>query len=195
MHVFRFKRPFVLLGSVVLSALAVAGYAASSGGPNAQLANQDRIYGGGQTDPGCFVEINFCRPLPVNFAVDAHATGSGQAAHGDFTFGAPGFRDSHSQVTCLAVDGHNAVVAGITVDSSDPSIVGNLFVQFFVDRGTPSFGARDLESPVYTGPADPAGWPPGFPYVCPSPDTGSPELGLIRSFLPINHGDIVVQDG
>jgi hypothetical protein len=177
-------------------ALAVAGYAYSSGGPNAQLVGQDRVYGGGQTDPGCFVpDINFCRPLPVNFAIDAHATRTGAAAHGDRTNGAPGFRDVHGQVTCLAVHGHNAVVGAVTTSSSDPSVVGQLSLEYFVDRGTPSFGDRDLVSPAYSGPAGPRNWPPGFPDVCPSPDTDLPAFGLIRSFLPLAHGDIVVQGG
>jgi hypothetical protein len=185
-----------VLSAAIVGTLAIAGIAYSTGGPNAQLVSQDRIYGGGQTDPGCFVpSINFCRPLPVNFAIDAHATGTGQAAYGDYTNGAPGFRDFHGQITCLAADGQNAVIGGITVSSSDPSIVGNLFAEFFVDRGTPSFGDRDLQSPLYSGSADPSGWPPDFPYVCPSPDTDAPNFGLIRSFLPIAHGDIVVRDG
>jgi hypothetical protein len=181
---------------VALSALAVASFAYSASGPNAQLVTQDRVYGGGQTDPGCFEpDINFCRPLPFNFAIDAHATGTGQAAYGDFTNGAPGFRDVRDQVTCLAVHGHNAVVGGFATSSSDPSVVGWFFAQYYVDRGTPSFGDRDLESPVWTGPSNPSDWPAGFPYVCPSPDESSTQFGLIRSFLPITHGDIVVQDG
>jgi hypothetical protein len=176
-------------------ALAIAGLAHPSSGPNAQLANQDRLYGGGGNDPGCFVpDINFCRPSAFNFAIDAHATRTGNAAYGDFMYGAPGFRDDGGQVTCLAVDGQNAVIGGITVSSSNPSVVGGLFAVFFVDRGTPAFGDRDLVSPRYSGPADPSGWPPGFPYVCPSPDTGAPAFGLIRSFLPIGQGDIVVHD-
>jgi ABC-type branched-subunit amino acid transport system substrate-binding protein len=64
---------------------------------------------------------------------------------------------------------------------------------FYVDNGPPGSGA-DLASPLYAGPPDPAGWPAGFPYVCPSPDTGVPALGIFRSFIPISRGDIVVQD-
>jgi len=43
-----------------------------------------------------------------------------------------------------------------------------------------------------TGPKRLAGW---FSYVCPSPDVGDPAFGLVRSFIPISRGDIVVQDG
>ena len=185
----------VLLLALALGALAAAGVAYTSGGPNAQLAIQDRVYGGGSTDAGaCFEpDINFCRPLPVNFALDAHATRTGRTAYGDHVGGAVGFGENHGQITCLAVHGQNAVIGGTFVSSSDPSVVGRLFAMFLVDRGTPAFGDRDLVSPVYSGPAGPD-WPPGFPFACPSPDTGAPDFGLVRSFVPITHGDIVVQD-
>src|SRR5262249_33019623 len=200
MDVPRIRRPGMKLGLVALAALgtlAIAGFACAAGGPTEQLGGQDRVYGGGQTDAGvCFVpDIGFCRPLPFNFAIDAHASGDGQAAYGDFTNGAPGFRDVHDQVTCLRVHGRNAVVGGIAVSSSDPSVVGGYFAEYFIDRGTPSFGDRDLESPVWTGAPDPSGWPPRFPSVCPSPDESNTQFGLLRSFAPITHGDIVVQDG
>jgi hypothetical protein len=174
---------------VFLGALAVAGIAYSTTGPNAQLAVQDRLYGGGGTDPGCFVpDIGFCRPIATNFAVDAHASADGQAAHGDLAGGAS------REVTCLAVDGDNAAVGGIiTASSTSPSSVGMWFAQFYVDGGTINVGG-DLVSPFYVGPPDASGWPAGFPYVCPSPDTGAPDFGLFRSFLPISRGDIVIQD-
>jgi hypothetical protein len=179
-----------LPASLALVALVVAGLAYSSGGPNEQLAAQDRLYGGGGTDPGCFVpDIGFCRTGFTNFSLDAHATATGQAAHGDHVSAV-----GHSQVTCLAVHGNNAVVGGVTLSSPNPSTVGTLFAFFFVDRGTPDSGQLDLVSPRWSGPADPSGWPPGFPYACPSPDTGATEFGLIRSFIPISRGDIVVQD-
>ncbi len=187
---------FVVPG-LLLGALVIAGYAYSSGRPNAQLVPQDRLYGGGSTDPGvCFVpDIGFCRPLATNLGIDAHATGDGQAAYGDISQGSPGFRDSHYQVTCLRVHGQNAVVGAVIVSSSDPSIVGWLGLTWYVDRGTPALGDRDLMSPTYSGFLANGGWPPGFPNVCPSPDEGVPALGFFRSFAPITHGDIVVQDG
>ena len=178
------------LGLVVLAALGLAALAYSSGGPNAQLVFQDRVWGGGGTDPGCFVpNIDFCRTGSTNFAVDAHATGNGQAAYGDHIGGA-----GRSQITCIAVDGHNAVVGGVSVTSPDPSRVGWLFAIFYVDAGGPGSGL-DLESPRWSGPPDQGGWPAGFPYACPSPDVGDPAFGLVRSFIPISRGDIVVQDG
>lgn len=184
------RRRLAALFVFAVVALVGAALAYSSDGPNAQLVNQDRLYGGGGTDPGCFVpDIGFCRVVPTNFAVDAHATATDQAAYGDLVSS-----NGHKEVTCLAVDGNNAVIGGIIVSAPDPSIDGFLFAQFFVDNGTIAFGG-DFASPFYVGPADPSGWPPGFPDVCPSPDTGAPDFGLIRSFLPISRGDIVVQDG
>jgi hypothetical protein len=172
---------------VVIAALLGAGLAYSTDGPNAKLVHQDRIYGGGGTDPGCFVpDIGFCRVVQTNFAIDAHGTATGHAAYGDY--GSP------NQITCLSVDGNNAVVGGVIVSSpANPSRVGWVFAIFYVDNGTPAFGG-DFVSPLYAGPPDPGGWPPGFPYVCPSPDTGAPAFGLTRSFLPISRGDIVIQD-
>ena len=183
------KRIAVVLVAVA-GTLGGASLAYSTDGPNAKLVHQDRIYGGGGTEPGCYLpDINFCRPGPTDFAIDAHATGNGHAAYGDVVF-----LTRHEQVTCVAVAGSNAVVGGIFVSDPDPSRVGWLFVQFFVDNGTFAFGG-DFASPQYIGPAEPSsGWPRGFPYVCPSPDTGAPDFGMIRSFLPISRGDIVIQD-
>jgi hypothetical protein len=166
---------------VLAGALAVAGLAYSTGGPNAQLVNQDRLYGGGGTDPGCFVpDIGFCRVVSTDFSIDAHATGTGNAAYGDLV----ARNGSHNQVTCLAVDGNHAVVGARNA--------GGLTATFYVDNGP---GQLDLVSPLYSGPDDPSQWPPGFPYVCPSPDVGAPAFGLIPSFIPISRGNIVVQDG
>jgi len=175
---------------LALAALAVGGLAYSSVGANAQLAGQDRLCCGGGTDPGCFVpDIDFCRTISTDFGVDAHATSTGQAAYGDMV-GA----DRHEQITCLAVDGNNAVIGGIITSApANPSTIGFLFAQFYVDDGATAFGG-DLVSPFYVNPADLSLWPPGFPYVCPSPVYGAPDFGLVRSFLPISRGDIVIQD-
>jgi hypothetical protein len=110
------RRKLGLLSAVlVVVALAGAALAYSSDGPNAQLVGQDRLYGGGGTDPGCFVpDIGFCRTGETNFAIDAHATRSGQAAYGDQV------GVEQKQVTCLAVDGNNAAVGGVIVSSPDP---------------------------------------------------------------------------
>ena len=54
---------------------------------------------------------------------------------------------------------------------------------------------RKFASRVLGHPQRSARWPAGFPYVCPSPDVGDLAFGLVRSFIPISRGDIVVQDG
>jgi hypothetical protein len=55
---------FGVLFVLAVAALAGAAFAYSSGGPNEQLVNRDRLYGGGGTDPGCFVpDSGFCRPV------------------------------------------------------------------------------------------------------------------------------------
>jgi hypothetical protein len=179
---------------VVVVALSGAAIAHSLSGPNAQLLTQDRLYGGGGTDPGCFVpDISFCRTTFINFAIDAHATGTGQAAYGDYVYGPP-TGPTHVQITCLAVDGVNAAVGGVIVASTNAAFVGDRTVTFFVDNGTDFFGG-DFVSPNYTFlPSETTGLPAGFPYVCPSPDTGAPAAGVVRSFLPISRGDIVIQD-
>lgn len=170
-------------------ALAVAGVAYSTAGPNGQLVNQDRLYGGGGTDPGCFVpDIGFCRGLPSDISLDAHATGNDTAAYGDVT----GRSGAHNQVTCLAVDGRNAVVGTRILADGNPDHVGWVTATYYVDNGP---GQLDFVSPTYTGPDGPGDWPAGFPYVCPSPDTSAPAFGLFRSFIPLARGDIVVQDG
>ena len=182
------RKVVAILGGLVVLAAIGAAIAHSTAGPNGQLAAQDRLWGGGGTEPGCFVpDIGFCRVGPTNFALDAHATASDRAAFGD-RVGA-GLRE---QVTCLRVDGRNASVGGIvTSDPENPSAVGDLFLQFYVDSG--STPGADLVSPFYVGPG-PSGWPAGFPDACPSPDTGAPDLGLFRSFIPVSRGDIVIQD-
>jgi hypothetical protein len=174
--------------ALALAALTAAGLAYSSGGPAAQLDAQTRLYGGGGTDPGCFVpDIGFCRTGPTDISVDAHATGNGQAAYGNLN-GRAGGRE---RVTCLAVDGNKASVGGVITADANPAAVGALFLMFFVDNGA---SGVDLASPLYNAPAGAGNWPAGFPYVCPSPDTGAPSFGLLPSFIPIVRGDIIVQD-
>ncbi len=178
---------WVLLALVgAVAALAVAGYAHSAQGPNAQFANEDRLYGGGGTDKECFVpDINFCRQVTTDIAIDAHATSTDQAAHGDMeTIGG-----AQREVTCLRVDGGNAVVGGFTLPLTSPT--PTVWLMYFVDNGP---GVQDLASPFYVGSDDPSGWPPGFPYMCPSPDTGAPDFGLFRSFIHVVRGNLVIQD-
>ena len=176
------------LTALALSTLAIAGFADSSNGPNNQLAGQNRLYGGGGTDPGCFVpDIGFCRTATTDIAIDAHSTESGHGAYGDMN----SKLGRHEQITCLAVDGNKAAIGGVIIDSPNAAEIGSYFLMFFVDGGT---SGSDLASPFYNAPPDPTAWPTGFPYVCPSPVDGAPALGLIASYIPLVRGDLVIQD-
>jgi hypothetical protein len=178
------KRWLLLALVAGAAGLAAAGFARSAGSPNAQLTHEDRLYGGGGTNKDCFVpDIGFCRLANVDFAVDAHADDGDHAAYGNLeASGAP-----QRSITCLRVDGGNAVVGGFTPTSPTPS----LWLQYFVD-GRPA--GEDLVSPLYVNPDDPADWPAGFPYVCPSAVDGVTSLGLFRSFIHVVRGNVVVQD-
>jgi hypothetical protein len=93
----------------------------------------------------------------------------------------------------LHVDGDTATVGGVIVETAPeaPTNPGDLFLQYFVDRGTSSPAAqRDLVSGVYFWPPTHA-WPEGFPDVCPPADATS---GFPPVYLELLGGDITVQD-
>lgn len=172
-----------------LVALSGAGVAYSAASPSAKLAKQDRVYGGGQFGPGCFPTICFANPR--NLAVDAHAQGDGTEAVGDSTYGTPGgAAESVRSVSCVRVEGNAAVIGGVIESGPD---AGFGFVQYFVDRGGPGLGSRDLASASLIDPLDAATWPAGFPATCPSPTVGWPAGGP-PAYLELDEGDIVVKD-
>jgi hypothetical protein len=174
--------------AALLVALVGAGAAYSAIAPRQQLRGQDRVYGGGQFGPGCFSNSDVCFANPRNFAVDAHGTGN--AARGNSTYGTPGIGDNYRSVRCLRVDGNMAVVGGIVIRGGS---AGFGYVQYFVDRGGPGLGDRDLISPSLIDPLDAAGWPAGFPDVCP-PVTEIPGGGA-PMFRELDEGDLVVAEG
>ena len=173
---------------MALVALVGAGVAYSAASPSAKLQKQDRVYGGGQFGPGCFSNSSLCFARPRNFAVDAHAQGDGSEAVGNSTYGIPGIGESYRTVTCLRVEGNKAAVGGIIESGGGVS----WYLFYFVDRGGPGLGDRDLASPSFEDPANSPNWPAGFPYSCPSPSTGFP--GAEPIYLEVHSGDIVVQD-
>jgi hypothetical protein len=178
---------FVIL--LALGALVGAGLAYAAGGPNGQLAHQDRVYGGGTF---C-VDLGTCTDTRT-FAVDAHADLHGGAAFGDIEYAGPTHYEDE-EVTCLSVNGNKVAVGGIVTQADRPSVVGMLALMFLTDGGNPMSGTPDGSSLQFINPAGPAGgWPPGFRNRCPSPDTGAPLLGLVPAYLPLTGGDIVVQD-
>jgi hypothetical protein len=168
-----------LLLAIAIGALAVGGFAYSAGGPNAQLVNQDRAYGGGTYTP-----FN-----TRNFAIDAHA--SGAAAYGNVEFAVADGHVRQEQVTCLSVSGNKATIGGIiTASSSDPSFVGFFFVWVVQDNGSPLSGTPDAAAFQVFRPTNDPAWPGGFPYVCPLPDDVISTFGL--DLFPLSGGDIVV---
>jgi hypothetical protein len=175
------------LWAALLLALAGAGAAYSAITPRHQFRGQDRVYGGGQFGPGCFSNSDVCFANPRNLAVDAHGVGS--VARGDATYGTPGLGQTYRSVTCLRVDGNAAVVGGLITRGAN---AGFGYVQYFVDRGGPGLGDRDLVSPMLIDPLDAATWPAPFPDVCPSlteiPGGGAP------MYRELDEGDIVVRN-
>jgi hypothetical protein len=182
-------KKFVLYAGTVF-ALAAAGVAYSAASPTARLQKQDRAYGGGQFGPGCFTPT-LCFANSRNLALDAHAQGDGSEAVGDSTYGASAGFEAHRSVTCLRVDGNRAVIGGVIESGPD---AGNLYVQYFVDRGGPgaASGNRDLASPSFEDTYPASIWPAGFPQTCPSPTVGFP--GAEPAYLEVDEGDVVVKD-
>ena len=177
------QRKIVLLVVLAVAALAAAGHADSSGGPNAQLIQQNRVYGGGQFT----VSLGDVR----NFALDAHATGG--TAYGDAEYGG-GIHWQHEQVTCLNVVGDRATVGAVVTAADRPAVIGLAVLWVVQDNGNPISGTPDAATLQEFGPVGPdGGWPTAaFPYVCPSPDAATSFFGL--GFMPLNAGDFVVQD-
>lgn len=170
---------------IAVAAVTVsATLASATSGPNAQLVNQDRIYGGGQftISPGNV----------RNFAIDAHAQGGGAgAAYGNVEYGSGAFH-LNTQVTCLKVVGNKATVGGIITDTDLPGSTGWALIWIVQDNGNPLSATPDAATFQARGPLDDPTWTPGFPYICPSPDTATSLFGL--SYFPLNAGDFVVQD-
>ena len=173
----RWLRIFVLIVALLALGLALATRAQTTTGPNAQLATQDRVYGGGTYQPANV----------RNFAIDAHAIGG--AAYGNLEYATP-LTLREQQVTCLSVSGNKATVGGIFTASTDPTFNGWWFEWVVQDNGTPLSGTPDAASFQNLAPAGDTSWPKGFPYVCPSPDDALSTVGALFPFLG---GDIVVQ--
>ena len=149
--------------------------------PDEHLANQNRVYGGGQ----------FTAPdgSPRNFAVDAHAEPGDKPASGDIEYGTPG-HFSHEQVMCLTVSGNKAAVGAVLTQTDRTETVGYLVLMILVDNGTPLSGNPDQATLQVFGPPNDPTWPAGFPTTCPAPDTAA----AFATYFPLNGGDILVQN-
>ena len=175
--------------AVVLVVLVGAGAAYPAVTSRQSFRGQDRVYGGGQFGPGCFSNSDVCFANPRNLAVDAHAAADGTCARGSSTYGTPGIGETYRSIRCLRVDGDTAVVGGLIAKGAN---AGFGYVQYFVDRGGPGLGDRDLVSPSLIDPLDAETWPAGFPDVCPSA-TEVPGGG-VPMYRELDEGDVVVKD-
>lgn len=172
----------LVLPVLLLGALVIAGVAFSASGPNAQLASQNRVYGGGG-----FTPFDTLHPQR-NFAVDAHA--NGPTGFGDVEWGtASTYR--HEQVLCLNISGNKAAIGAVITQSNDPEIIGWLVLWVVADNGTPNSGTPDQATFQLLGPANDPDWPTGFPSTCPSPDAAIATFQL--DSFPFDGGDVVVQ--
>ena len=193
-------RKFVIC-TAVLSTVVGAGIAYAAASPAAKLAKQDRIWGGGiaaasagDTNAVCAVNApSICINRPRSFAIDAHAEGDGSQATGSSGYATQTGRT----VTCVNVDGKKAAIGGVITATSNGANPGDVYLQYFEDRGTtsPASPQRDYMSLVYAAPLDDAYWegnlPTGFPYVCPAAGGTS---GLPAFYFEIDGGDLTVQD-
>jgi len=173
-------RKTLLMLAVAVGALAAAGIAWSSGvlgGGPAQI----RIYGGGQ------VETPFG---PRIFSLDANANPDGRGAYGSFRFaGALALHPVRGDVTCLTLDGNNALVGGF-VREGPANLIGADFLFAVGDNGPPGSGldtsgfadvAPELDNPPYPG------LPSDFPSTCPP----TVDLDVFGAF-PLT-GDVSIQ--
>jgi hypothetical protein len=171
----------LVLPVLVLGALVIAGFASSASGPNAQLASQNRVYGGG----------HFIVPdgTERNFAVDAHA--SGQAAFGDVEYAGISHW-SHEQVLCVTVVGQRATIGTVITKADRRETIGMLTLFVLSDGGPPLSGTQDSSTFHIVGPANDPTWPGGFPNTCPTPEAATALYGL--EAFSLDGGDVVVQN-
>jgi hypothetical protein len=184
------KKALVLLA--VIGALIGSGAAYSSlseGGPS----DDPFVVGGGRFGPGCFdLNQSFCFPAPRDLSVDAHLEKDGTKVSGVVYYGNnDGVQRVRIDVTCLAVAGNRAAIGGIVRDHSSPEFVGWGALLFLIDNGQPGLPSRDRSSPLFVDSLTSTGWPAGFPYTCPAPDSTINNIG----FQALHSGDIVVSAG
>ena len=177
----------IALALVAAAALAGAGMAISSGGPNEKLASQSRAYGGGQFYP-------FGGVVTRAFALDAHVDGGGNgAAYGTWDYGPPtGPWHVRGDVTCMKVDGNVAIVGGWVKDSERSDLQGLAFLTYVRDNGTPGDGAQDEASVSWFGGTSGTNgdFPTSFPQTCPAGVNSFTDEPAI--WFPLT-GDVVVQ--
>jgi hypothetical protein len=181
-----------MLAALGVLALVPAGLAYSSvgQGPKALSLTAAHVYGGGQFGPGTFPGTGLTFDNPRDISLDAHKIGG--VAGGHVYYGRNGGALLLGvDVKCLAVKGNQAAIGGIVRETGDGQGVGNGFVMFLVDNGSPHSLTRDQSSAAFIDPLSASEWPAGFPYVCPAPDGLFNEPG----YLDLHSGDVVVSGG
>lgn len=146
------RKHFVaLLGAAALTAvpLGLTATASASSGPQQNSVTGEAKFGG----------------LGAQVRIDAHGDPVTGAADGHFYL-SQGALDISGTVTCLQVVNNEAVAGGIVTDSSDPTVVGQGFLQYVEDNGSP--GTNDLSYTAYRVPL------PG--QTCPTPTGGGFQL-------------------
>jgi hypothetical protein len=171
----------LLGGAVLLAAVLVSGAAAgsSSNGPP-----QLRVYGGGNVGPG------HCTDGPTPFCSDAKREFSLLAIHDpneNVTYGTlSGANSTVVRVTCIAVSGNVAEVAGVILQMPDSSFVGGPFWSFVRDSGPTGADPRDGISPAFFD------YPSAGKATCSRSDAASDAFGV--GFFPLTNGDIAIQN-
>jgi hypothetical protein len=149
----------------------------------------DSAYGGGRHALGTCTDgtTPFCPPGGREFSLVANATRAGRSGDGSFEYANPtsGAVILSGDVTCLEVDGEQAVVGG-RVNEGPTTGAGFLF--YIEDRGRPGSAIRDRISPVFVLAPDEE--PPGFPRRCPSFEEDVEGVGYFES----TYGDVAVID-
>lgn len=176
-----------LIGALIGSGAAYSSL--SAGGPS----DEPFVVGGGRFGPGCF-DLNqaFCFAAPRDLSVDAHLEKNGTKVTGVVYYGNnDGAQRVRIDVTCLAVDGNRAAIGGIVRDHSSPEFVGGSALLFLRDNGQPGLASRDRSSPLFVDVPTSTGWPAGFPYTCPAPDSTINNIG----FQALHSGDVAVSAG
>jgi hypothetical protein len=182
------RRTAAVLAVVWVGAVSAIAAGVSLAGPGA--VGGDSVYGGGRHAIGTCTDgtTPFCPPGGREFSVDAHATRNSRNAEGALEYANPGTGSviASGDVTCLNVDGDQAVVGGRVTGGS---AAGLTFVIHLEDLGAPGSATRDRVSPVFV--LSPAEEPPGFPRSCPDFEEDVGGVG----FFEQTFGDVAVNDG
>jgi hypothetical protein len=177
------KLGYIVVGALVMGALAVGTSLAAGGGGNEP---RPALWGGGH-----FEGTSDGFTLVHDFSVNVEQGRFGQVG-GSFIYGHNGVGTLiDAEPSCIAAAGNRAVIGGTDRTSGLP------FIVYFVDNGTPVSAVRDQMTPVaLLSPEEVAQLPPGslptnFPAACPSASVPIESL----PYFDVSTGDVVVRGG